>query len=81
MSDTVRIVRLSTRIAPDGSWVAGSDAEVTPADAAVLIAKGQARLAPGETLTARAIETASYGGGEIPAGEPVKRITRERGAA
>lgn len=57
MADTVRIIRLSARNAPDGTWDAGDEAAVSLDEARELLAAGLARLLLGDTLTPLGVES------------------------
>lgn len=79
MDRLVQIVRLTSRVAPDGSWAAGDAGFVTPGEARRLIGIGHARLADGESLPV--METASLSIGDRPAGEFQGRgVGRDRGS-
>jgi hypothetical protein len=83
MSDTVRIVRLTDRCAPDGTWRYGQIDQVSTAVARAAIAASLARLADGESLSDEepyGFEVASLDGGSVPNAELRHRARpRERG--
>jgi hypothetical protein len=70
----VRVRRLTTRVAPDGTWSEGDEAEVTPHEAARLIASGHAVLVSGQTL-----ETASLTIGATPERGLPRATPKDRG--
>lgn len=67
MSDTVRVVHLTARVAPDGTWSSGDVREVHVSVARALVRNGLARLAEGESLPVD--EIAAVSGGDVPSGE------------
>lgn len=80
MATLVRIVRLTSRNAPDGSWSVGDAGSVTPSDARRLIALGHAKLADGEVLPP--YEVASLDIGSVAGGEIAGRVAgRDRGSS
>lgn len=59
MDRLVRIVRLTDRVAPGGTWTAGQRDAVPAVEARLLLDAGLVRLDDGETLPSRAAERAT----------------------